>query len=448
MAEGVLSEAGAAQDVSAGERTRLARRSVAAATIGNALEFYDFITYAFFAIQIGRTFFPSHSAYVSLMASLATFGAGFVTRPIGGIIIGIYADHFGRRPAMIFSFLLMGVSIVALAVIPSYAQIGLAAPILAVIARMAQGFSLGGEVGPTTAYLMEAAPTRSRGLAVSWQGASQSISATLATVVGFALSILLSPAALDSFGWRIAFLLGAVTLPFGLWLRRGLAETLHAPEETAATTTAAAPAPPEPRRLRLVRDSWRIIVLTALVLMAGTISTYVQNYMTTFAQNTLHMSPTEAFGATLIGYIVAVVGGLYGGWLSDRIGRRPVMIWPALAYQLMLIPAFLWITQSRTVLALALGTAAMALVGAIGGGAFYAAVVETLPKRIRGSAFATTYALTIAIFGGTTQWVVTWLIHVTGSPMALAWYVFGASAIGLAARWLILESAPVKTASP
>ena len=135
----------------------LARRFIAAATVGNALEFYDFVTYTFFAIQIGRTFFPSHDAYASLMLSLATFGAGFVTRPIGGIVIGAYADRVGRRPAMMFSFTLMGAAVVAMALIPSYKTIGIAAPILAVLARMAQGFALGGEVGPTTAFLLECA---------------------------------------------------------------------------------------------------------------------------------------------------------------------------------------------------------------------------------------------------------------------------------------------------
>ena len=425
----------------------LARRAVAAATIGNALEFYDFITYAFFSIQIGHAFFPSHSAYVSLMASLATFGAGFVTRPIGGLVIGIYADHFGRRPAMMFSFILMGVAIVAMALIPPYAAIGAAAPILAVIARMAQGFSLGGEVGPTTAYLMEAAPTHRRGLAVSWQGASQGIAATVAGLVGFGLSTLLPAAALDGYGWRIAFLLGALTLPYGIWLRRGLPETLHAPERAAPPAAAAVEAAPEPARMALVRSSGRIIVLAAMVLMAGTIGTYVLNYMTTFAQNTLHMTPAQAFGANAVGNVVGVIGSLYGGWLSDRIGRRPVMIWPALANLVLLIPLFLWITESRTIVALAVGTGIIALTGAVSSGAFYAAVVETLPKRIRGSAFAATYAFTIAIFGGTTQLVITWLIHTTGSAMAPAFYLFAAASIGLVARWLIVESAPSKTAA-
>jgi len=228
----------------------LARRAIMAATVGNALEFYDFITYAFFAIQIGHAFFPSHNAYGSLMLSLATFGAGFITRPIGGIVIGAYSDRVGRRAAMMLSFTLMGVAIVSLALIPSYAKIGIAAPILAVLARMVQGFSLGGEVGPTTAYLLEAAPLKGRGLAVSWQGASQGIAATTGGLVGVGLSAILAPAALDAYGWRIAFLLGAVTLPFGLWVRRGLPETLHLHEPTARVSTATT-------RLGLARGSAR-----------------------------------------------------------------------------------------------------------------------------------------------------------------------------------------------
>ncbi|HEY5105298.1 MAG TPA: MFS transporter [Caulobacteraceae bacterium] len=413
------------------------RGFIAAASIGNALEFYDFVTYAFFAIQIGHAFFPSHSAYGSLMLSLATFGAGFVTRPIGGIVIGAYADRVGRKPAMMLSFTLMGAAIIALALIPTYKAIGIAAPILAVIARMVQGFSLGGEVGPTTAYLLEAAPVNGRGLAVSWQGASQNIAATLGGLVGVALSSLMAPAALDAYGWRIAFLLGAVTLPFGLWIRRNLPETLHAPEATASLSTART-------GLGVAREHIRIIVLALIVLAAATIGTYVFQYMTTFAQNTLHLKPRVAFLASAAANIAGVIGILYGGWLSDRIGRRPLMIWPGVVSWLMILPVFFWITQSRNAVALIVGTSALAFVGSLAGGAFYAAVTETLPKRIRGAAFAIIYATSIALFGGTTQLIITWLLHVTGNAMAPAWYLVGAASIGLVARMLILESAPVK----
>ncbi len=210
-------------------------RATFAVTIGNMLEFYDFITYSFFAIQIGRTFFPTHGEFGSLMLSLATFGAGFITRPIGALVLGTYSDRVGRKPAMVLSFTMMGCAIILLALTPSYESIGIAAPILAIIARMVQGFSLGGEVGPTTAYLLEAAAPGRRGLAVSWQPASQQIAATIGALVGVILSETMSTAALDAYGWRIAFLLGAVCLPFGLWMRRGLPETLHLQEIEQAT---------------------------------------------------------------------------------------------------------------------------------------------------------------------------------------------------------------------
>jgi MFS family permease len=416
----------------------LPRRYVLAATIGNGLEFYDFITYAFFAIQIGHAFFPSHSAYGSLMLSLATFGAGFITRPIGGIVIGAYADRVGRRPAMMLSFTMMGAAIVCLALIPPYRTIGIAAPILAIAARMVQGFSLGGEVGPTTAYLLEAAPLKRRGLAVSWQGASQGIAATLGGLVGVGLSTVMAPAALDAYGWRIAFLLGAVTLPFGLWIRRNLPETLHTPEPTARISTASTV-------LGLARENSRIIILALLVLASGTISTYVFNYMTTFAQHTLHMRPGVSFLAGAAGNVAGVAAILFGGWLSDRVGRRPVMILPNLAYLILILPIFFWIVAARSPLALVAGSTALGFLSSVGAGAFYAAVTETLPKRIRGGAFATIYATSIALFGGTTQLVITLLIHLTGNPMAPAFYLLAATCVGQASLWLILESAPVKT---
>ena len=204
---------------------------IAAATIGNALEFYDFLTYAFFSIQIGHAFFPSQTAYGSLMLSLATFGAGFLTRPLGAFVIGNYADRVGRKPAMMLCFVLIGCAIVGMALLPTYARIGVAAPILAIVARMIQGFSLGGEIGTNTAYLAEAAPAAKRGLIVSWQGASQYLALIAGGLVGTLLTTVLPPAALEAYGWRIAFLLGAAVVPFGFWLRSRLPETLPVPIE-------------------------------------------------------------------------------------------------------------------------------------------------------------------------------------------------------------------------
>jgi MFS family permease len=414
------------------------RRAIAAATIGNALEFYDFVTYAFFAIQIGRSLFPSESAYGSLMLSLATFGTGFVTRPIGGIVIGAFSDRVGRRAAMMWSFTMMGGAIVAMALIPPYSMIGMAAPVLAIAARLVMGFSLGGEVGPTTAYLLEAAPVEKRGLMVAWQGASQAIAATVGGLVGFVLAAVMKPGALDAYGWRIAFLLGAVTVPFGLWVRRGLPETLHVVEAAASTVSRAT------TRLGAARENSRLIVLGLIVLAYGTIGTYVTDYMTTFAQDTLHMASGPAFAVAVVSNLAALVGTLYGGWLADRLGRRPVMIWPNLATLLITYPVFWWIVGARSPMALLTGIGLLSLVGNVPFGGFYVALAESLPKPIRGGAFATIYAVSIAAFGGTCQLVIKWLIHVTGNPMSPAWYLLTATAVGQVAMQMIPESAPVR----
>ena len=195
--------------------------------LGNAIEFYDFVTYAFFAAQIGRAFFPSDIPGTSLLASLATFGAGFLTRPLGALVLGRLGDRIGRKPAMIASFALIGIGVTGLPLIPSYASIGIAAPILAICFRLIQGFALGGEVGPSTAFLMEAAPPLRRGFYISLQATSADVAVMVAGLVGVGLASLLDAAALDSWGWRVALLAGAIIIPFGLVLRRTLGETLQ-----------------------------------------------------------------------------------------------------------------------------------------------------------------------------------------------------------------------------
>ncbi|MET0971413.1 MAG: MFS transporter [Tardiphaga sp.] len=414
-------------------------RATLAVTIGNMLEFYDFITYSFFAIQIGNTFFPSHGPFGSLMLSLATFGAGFLTRPIGAMVIGSYSDRAGRRPAMVLSFTMMGCAIVVLALTPSYASIGIAAPVIVIAARLVQGFSLGGEVGPTTAYLIEAAPLHKRALAVAWQPASQQIAATAGAGVGMLLSLVMSTEALDAYGWRIAFLLGAVCIPFGLSMRMRLPETLHLDEPAPA---AGAPAP----RVDGLRGNARLMMLGLAILASGTIITYVTQYMTTYAKNTLHVASSLAFATTVVSNALGFVGVLLGGWLADRYGRRPIMIWPQLIALLLTYPVFVWIVQTGSVASLLVGFGVLSFIGSIPYTAFYAAFAEGLSKKIRGGAFAIVYAVAIAAFGGTAQLVVTWLLHVTGNSLAPAWYLLLATAVGLLAMLKMPETAPGKTA--
>jgi MFS family permease len=313
--------------------------------------------------------------------------------------------------------------------------------VLAVLARMVQGFSLGGEVGPNTAYLLEAAAPHRRGLVVAWQGASQAIASILGSLVGVGLASVLSHAALESYGWRIAFLLGAVTVPFGLILRRTMPETLQVPERGASFQAQTG------NRLARLRENRRILVLGLLVVGGGTVSTYVTNYMTTFAQGTLHMNARIAFAATLVPNATGLVAILFGGWLSDRLGRRPVMIGPNVVHLLITLPVFHWIVTARSPQALLGGMAVLSFASSMAYGAFYAAFAESLPMRARARGFATVYGTAIALFGGTTQLMITWLIHATGSAMAPGGYLLAANTMGLFAMTLMRESAPVRSGS-
>jgi MFS transporter, MHS family, citrate/tricarballylate:H+ symporter len=426
-------------------------RDVIAVTVGNALEFYDFLIYALFAVQIGHAFFPAANAYVSLMLSLATFGAGFLTRPIGALVLGAYADKVGRRPAMLLCLVMIGASMVAIAIVPPYALIGVTAPILAVLARLAQGFSLGGEVGANTAFLAEAALPERRGETVSWQGVSQLIALITGSLVGVALTSSLPAAALDVYGWRIAFLVGAVTVPVGYWLRGNLRETLHEGEAETLPARRIAGASPvesiEPGRRELARRHWRIIVLGLTIIAAGTVGTYILDYIATYAQSTLHMSARTGFIATLAGCTAGIPAVLLAGRLSDRYGRRPINVWCNLAFLVAIYPVFTWVNAARSATALILGVALLWVLSIGNFGTFCAAMTEALPQRIRSGAFGTAYATAIALFGGTTQLVVTWLIHLTGSAIAPAWYLTGCTLVGQIAYLLFPETAPVRLQS-
>ncbi len=410
----------------------LKRRHLAAAAIGNALEFYDFLIYSFFSIQIGHAFFPVQSAYGSLMLSLATFGAGFITRPIGAFVIGNYSDRAGRRPALMLSLVLIGCAIVGMAVIPPYSRIGIAAPILALAARMLQGFSLGGEIGSNTAYLVESAPEDKRAFLLSCVGATQYLAPIAGGLAGALLTAVLSPAALDSYGWRIAFLLGAAAVPFGFWLRGNLPETAGA--RPALTQS----------RLRQAQTHWRVMVLGLVVLGTATIGTYIFSYLVTYVQATLHLPARAGFLAETGGNVLAIPALLLGGWLSDRYGRWPVNVWGNLIFLLMIYPAFAWISATGSEFALIVSMTVLNGVSGLIWGSFYAALAESLPRSIRSSGFGVVYSVSIGISGGTTQLVVTWLIHTTGSAMAPGWLLLGATALGQIALMSMPESAPAR----
>ena len=413
----------------------LGPRQIAAVSVGNALGFYDFVTYAFFAVQIGRTFFPSHTPGASLLASLATFGAGFLTRPLGAFVIGRMGDRRGRKPAMLLSFGLLGVAVTGLALTPSYASIGPVAPVLAVLFRMLQGFALGGEVGPSTAFLIEASPPLRRGLYTSFQPMGADLAVLVAGLVGVMLSSLMDGAALDAWGWRIALLIGSAIIPFGLMLRRSLDETLH---ETEA---------PEAIRIAPVRTPGltRIILAGVAMLAGGTISNYVLDYLTTYAATTLAMPTRLAFGVTVVVGLFGVACDPLGGWLSDRFGRKPLLVVPSCVLLVSVFPCFWLIDHFRSPLAL-YGAAALLSAGtSLATVSAIVIITEGLPKAVRSGGLGMIYASAITVFGGSTQFVVDWLIAATGNPQVPGWYMTGGVLVGLVAILQLRETAPIRT---
>jgi MFS family permease len=409
------------------DRPKLTRGQIAAVTAGNALEFYDFVTYAFFATQIGRALFPG-DASSKLLLSLATFGVGFLTRPLGGLIIGRMADRRGRKPAMILSFTMMGLSMIGLALTPSYGAIGMAAPVLAVLFRLLQGFAVGGEVGPNIAYLMEAAPTGRRGYFISLNFASADFAVMVAGLVGFALASIFTAAQLEAWGWRIALLLGAAIVPFGLRLRQTLVETLP-PQSEQETGPSGKPV-------------LFLAIAGLFVIAGGTISNYTLEYLTTYAQATLHMAVPTAFAATVVFGVIGVVGDLTGGLLADRFGPKRVLVLPWLLLIVSIVPAFGLLNQYRTATALLAVTAVLTTFHILGSSPAVLLFVQALPARVRAGAIGIVYALAIAIFGGSTQLLETLLIRWTNNPVAPAWYMMVAVIVAMTGALLIPDPHP------
>lgn len=407
-------------------------RRVFSIGLGNALEFYDFLSFSFFSIQIGHAFFPQEQTTHGLLFTLATFGVGFATRPLGGLIIGRYGDRAGRRPAMMLSFTLMGLAMLGVALTPPFARIGVAAPILLLVFRLIQGFALGGEVGPSTAYLVEVAPPLKRGLYVSVQYVTQDLSILASGIVGFTLSNALSPKALDEWGWRLAMLLGVAIVPVGLWLRRALPESL--PARPAGSAPSAAPRVPV-----------RLVALGLLLLGATTISSYVLNYLTTYAQDALKMDTRLAFVATIVVGLAEALGDLSAGLLSDRIGRRPLMVGAFVVLAALTLPSFMAMNRAPSVGVAFAAMGLISVVSSLAGGPILVAITETLPRAIRCGTLATLYAVAIACFGGSTQFMVKWLSDLTGSTLAPGWYMTGAILVGTCAALMMRESAPRKT---
>ncbi|GAA4006635.1 MFS transporter [Sphingomonas humi] len=418
------------------DRPKITRGGIIAVGLGNALAFYDLIIFSVFAVQISKTIYPTGDPSTELLLTLGTFAIGFLTRPIGALVIGRYGDRRGRKPAMLLSFSLAGLAVFGQALVPSYAAIGMAAPILMLLFRLILGFAMGGEVGPTTAYLVECAPPRHRGTVVSVQYATQELASLVAGIVGFTLAALLTATALESWGWRAAMLLGALIVPFGLFARSKLEETLEFAHD-------------EPDSVAVHgRSPRRLAILGFVMIASATIPTYGLQYLNVYAQRNLGLPAQEAFTATIFYGIAAVIFNLAGGWMSDRLGRKPVMIGGMAILALSLLPGFMLLQASPTTMTLMVVSFWLSLFNAIGPAAGVVCLTEALPPRVRSGSLAISYALAVAVFGGTAQFAITWLLKVTADPLVPAYYVLVAVVIGIVAMAMLPETAPIKARRP
>ncbi len=413
---------------------RLERKAVAAVVLGNALEFYDFTVYAFFAVPIGEAFFPSKDPTSSLLASLALFGIGYVMRPLGGFVIGALADRAGRKPAMVLTIVLMALGMLILAVTPGTATIGWSAQVLVIAGRLIQGLALGGEVGPSTAYLLEAAPKERRGFIASWQIASQGCAALFAGLVASGLTLVVGEAAMGQWGWRFMVLLGLAVVPVGLVIRRHLPETAGAEKDAAAADSTLAVV------RRLLRDHGRLLVLTFVVISASTVSNAVGTNMPVYAKSTLGLTDTVSTAVPIALGLASVLFPLLGGVLADRAGRRPVMVWPRALIAVLAVPAFLWLVHAPSAVTVYAVTFLLSALSSVNAAAIIVAIPESLPRAVRSTGLSIVYALAVSIFGGSTNYVVNKLVSVSGDKLMPAYYLVAFSVLGTVAAWMLPET--------
>lgn len=365
------------------------------------------------------------------MLSMATFGVGFAARPLGGMLIGLYADRVGRKPALTLTLWMMALGSILFVVAPTYAQVGIYAPILIVLARLIQGFAIGGEMGASMTLLMEYADDHSRGYFGSWQFFSQGISVLLGSVVGLLLTNTLPLAALESWGWRIPFMLGLLVIPVGLYIRRHLSETISAPtsgEKVGLTG--------------VFVEHGRTVVAGILIVSGGTSATYiVLHYMTNYAVTVLKMPLSLSMWAGCIAALVQVGLCTIAGRLSDRIGRKPSIRYSALGILLLIYPIFLLINAYPTLTVLLFAVAVLAALLSFTAVSAIVLLTEIFPRKIRATGLSIVNCFGVLVFGGFAQFYVTWLINLTGDPNMPAFYVMGCTIASLVGLTMVPETA-------
>src|SRR5271167_4040837 len=411
-------------------------RSVVRVSSGNFLEMYDFMVFGYYASAIGNAFFPGGNPFVTLMLALMTFGAGFLMRPLGAIVLGAYTDRHGRRAGLLLTLSLMSVGIVSIALTPGYARIGLIAPLLVLSGRLLQGFSAGMEVGGVSVYLSEIATPGHKGFYVSWQSGSQQVAVMFAAMIGVILSSFFSPQQMTQWGWRIPLLLGCAIIPFLFRLRRSLQET----DEFIARRHR----PSRSDVFRALSANWRIVLIGTLMVTMTTVSFYmITAYTPTFGNSVLHLASMDSLIVTLCVGASNLFWLPIMGALSDRIGRRPLLVVCTVLMLLTAYPAMLWLIREPSFSRLLAVELWLSFIYGSYNGAMVVFLTEIMPVEVRTSGFALAYSLATAIFGGFTPALSTYLIHISGNRAVPGLWLSFAAGCGLVAALL----APSQTAA-
>jgi len=381
----------------AGPEQKSITRLIVATSIGNALEWYDIAVYGYFAVYISKAFFPNNDPTTSLLLTFGTFGLSFLIRPIGGVVLGAYADRHGRKASLMISIVLMTVGTLAVAFMPTYETIGILAPIVVFTARLVQGFSAGGEFGSSTAFLVEHAPER-RGFIASWQFASQGLSTLLASAFGVGLIAWMTPAEMQSWGWRIPFLFGVLVGPVGIYIRNNLED---------ATAPPAAKQDSPVKQVFLHQKLGVILSIGALAI--STAVNYLIVYMPTYAVKTLNLPPIVGFVATFAAGIVLTFLTPVAGMISDKVGRTTHMIAVNLLLLVSIYPAFLLLTRNPTPTVIVVAVFWLAILKSLYYGPLAALMSELFPAATRGTGLGLGYNIGVTLFGGMGPVIMTWL---------------------------------------
>jgi MHS family proline/betaine transporter-like MFS transporter len=423
-----------------GAASRNPWKEVCAASVGNALEFYDLVIYGYFAVVISKLFFPAVDDTVSLMLAVGTFGISFVMRPLGAVVLGSFADRKGRKASLTLSIALIMLGTLMLVFAPTYAQIGIASPLIILAARLIQGFSTGGEFGASTAFMVEYATAGRRGFFGSWQASTQGASTVFAAGIAAFLSYVLTPDQVSAWGWRVAFGVGLLIGPVGFYIRSRIEETPEFKRAAAGTLE------PSPFRAVLARD-WVSLLLGIGVVAGSTGFNYVHKvYMPTYALTQLHFPPTSSYlGAATTGLVQMITGPMFGA-LSDRYGRYRVL-W--IAFPLVCVttyPLFLILNTWPTLTTLVAVQALVGLLNAACLAPIAAMLAEIFPTGTRGTGLALSYNLSVTIFGGFAPLIVTSMIAASGNKLAPAFYVMATAVISIVAVLSLAQRKAGRTA--